>query len=153
MTLQPTPPEPKSIFKNPFLYSGSILAVIALFVCLTFFSRWHDDRVIERRAAEEKSRRQREADRLALEQLGGKDLTIQNFYAYPGAIRRGQSTQLCYGVANAKTVTLEPQSGPVWPSHANCVEVTPSKSTTYILTIADAAGHTLSQSLEVKVTR
>lgn len=153
MTLQPTPDEQKSLFKNPFLYSGSILTIVALAVCLTLFSRWHDNRVLERRAAEEKSRQQRESDRLALEQLGGKDLAIQNFYAYPGVVHRGQSTQLCYGVANAKTVTLEPQASPVWPSHANCVDVSPSKSTTYTLTIADGSGHTLSQSLEVKVTR
>ena len=54
-------------------------------------------------------------------------------------------------VANAKTVTLEPQSNPVWPSYARCVDVAPTKTTTYTLTISDAAGHTKSQSLTVTV--
>src|SRR3989449_10682793 len=90
-------------------------------------------------------------DRIALEQMGGKELAIQNFYASPGTIRRGETVQLCYGVANAKTVKLEPQSNSVWPSYSRCVDVTPTKSTTYTLTIADTAGNTKTQSLEVKV--
>jgi hypothetical protein len=73
------------------------------------------------------------------------------FYANPGAIRRGESAQLCYGVANAKAVKLEPQSNPVWPSLSRCVEVAPAKTTIYTLTIEDAAGNTKSQTLEVKV--
>ncbi len=83
--------------------------------------------------------------------MGGKELAIQNFYASPGTIRRGETVQLCYGVANAKTVKLEPQSNPVWPSYSRCVDVTPTKSITYTLTIADAAGNTKTQSLQVKV--
>ena len=83
--------------------------------------------------------------------MGGKQLAIQTFYATPGEMRRGQSVQVCYGVANAKTVKLEPQSNPVWPSYARCVEVTPAKTTTYTLTITGAAGDTKSQSLVVTV--
>ena len=83
--------------------------------------------------------------------MGGKDLAIQTFYATPGEIHRGQTVQLCYGVANAKTVTLEPQSNPVWPSYSRCVDVTPTKTTIYTLTINDVVGHTKSQTLEVKV--
>jgi len=88
---------------------------------------------------------------MTLKQMGGKELAIQNFYASRAVIRRGQSVQLCYGAANAKSVKLEPQSSPVWPSYSRCVDVTPSKTTTYTLTIADAAGNTQSESLEVKV--
>jgi hypothetical protein len=54
-------------------------------------------------------------------------------------------------VANAKTVTLEPQPNPVWPSHARCVEVTPQKDTVYTLTAEDASGNKTSQTVEVKV--
>jgi len=150
MFVQPDSPK-KSALKNPLLYSWAVLGFVALAVCLVLFSRWKENRDIEKRALEEKSRQQREQDRIALEQFGGKELAIQNFYASPGAIRRGESVQLCYGVANAKTVKLEPQSNPVWPSYSRCVEVTPTKSTTYTLTIADAAGNTRTQSLEVKV--
>jgi hypothetical protein len=150
MLVQPDPPK-KSAFKNPFLYSWAVLAIAALVVLSIFFSRWQENRDIEDRAKEERIQKQREQDRIALEQLGGKELAIQNFYATPGAIRRGETVQLCYGVANAKTVKLEPQSNPVWPSYSRCVDVTPTKSTTYTLIIADAVGNTKTQTLEVKV--
>jgi hypothetical protein len=106
---------------------------------------------VEMRARQAAIQQQHEQDRIALQQFGGKELAIQNFYATPGTIRRGESVQLCYGVANAKTVRLEPQSNPVWPSYSRCVDVTPAKSTTYTLTIDDAAGNTKTQTLEVKV--
>ena len=100
---------------------------------------------------EAQSEKQKQSDRTALDQFGGKELDIQSFYASPGAVHRGESVQLCYGVANAKTVKLEPQSNPVWPSYSRCVDVTPPKTTTYTLTIADAAGNIKTQTVEVKV--
>ena len=141
----------KSAFKNPLLYSSMLVGIVLLFVVWTLFSRWQENLAIERRAREEKSRQQLESDRLTLEQLGGKELAIQNFYASPGAIHRGQSVQLCYGVANAKAVKLEPQPNAVWPSYARCVSVSPKRNTTYTLTISDAAGNTKTQSLQVTV--
>jgi hypothetical protein len=150
MLAEPTPPA-KSLFKNPFLYSSLAIAVVLLYVGWIVFSRWHENRTLEQHAAVARSEKQREQDRIAIEQLGGKDLAIQMFYASPGTIRRGETSKLCYGVANAKKVTLEPQSNPVWPSHNNCVDVTPRKDTAYTLTISDASGHSQSQSLTVKV--
>jgi hypothetical protein len=144
-------PQKKSALKNPFLYSWAALAIATLVVGSILFFRRQENRNIERRAKEESARKQQEQDRITLGQLGGKELAIQNFYASPGAIRRGETVQLCYGVANAKTVKLEPQSSPVWPSYSRCVDVTPVKSTTYTLTIADAAGHTRTESLKVTV--
>jgi hypothetical protein len=150
MQLQPSPPS-KSIFKSPALYSYTVLVIAVLSVAWILFSRWEENRSIERRATQERTQKQLEEDRATLEQMGGKELAIQNFYATPGSIRRGETVQLCYGVANAKTVTLEPQSNPVWPSYSRCVDVTPAKTTTYTLTISDAAGHTKSQTLEVQI--
>lgn len=150
MLAQPETPA-RSVFKNPLLYSSGVLLVGALSVGWILFSRWQQAREFENRAKEEKTRQQQEQDRLTLQQMGGKELAIQNFYASSGLIHRGQSVQLCYGVANAKSVKLEPQPNPVWPSYARCVDVTPSKTTTYTLSIADDAGNTKSQSLEVKV--
>jgi len=141
----------KSAFKNPLLYSSMLVGIVLLFVVWTLFSRWQDNHAMERRAREEKSRQQLESDRVELERLGGKELAIQNFYASPGAIHRGESVQLCYGVANAKTVTLEPQPNAVWPSYARCVSVSPARTTTYTLTISDASGNTKTQSLQVTV--
>jgi hypothetical protein len=150
MLAQPDP-QKKSAFKNLFLYSWAALAIAALVVVGILFSRWQENRGIEKRAKEERTQKQQEQDRLALEQLGGKELAIQNFYASPGVIRRGETVQLCYGVANAKTVKLEPQPNPVWPSYSRCVDVTPTKSTTYTLTVTDVAGNTRTQTLDVKV--
>jgi hypothetical protein len=140
-----------SIFKNPLLYSCFALAVVALIVSWILFSRWQENKHIDRQNERAKSEKRRENDRTALEQFGGKELDIQSFYASPGAVRRGESVQLCYGVANAKTVKLEPQPNPVWPSYSRCVDVTATRTTTYTLTVEDAAGHTKSQAVEVKV--
>jgi len=150
MLAQPDP-QKKSILKNPFLYSRAVLAIVALAVLWILASRWLENRNFEKRATQERAQKQQEQDRIALEQMGGEELAIQNFYASPGMIHRGETVQLCYGVANAKTVKLEPQSNPVWPSYSRCVDVTPTKSTTYTLTIADAVGNTRTQTLEVKV--
>ncbi len=150
MLPQPEPPS-KSVFKNPSFYSRTVIIIAALIVVWIFFSRWWQNRSIEYRFKEERAEKQREQDRATLEQMGGKELAIQTFYATPGEIRRGQTVQLCYGVANAKTVTLAPQSNPVWPSYSRCVDDAPAKTTTYTLTITAAAGNTKSQSLTVQV--
>jgi hypothetical protein len=143
--------EPKSALRNPLLYSSIAIGIVLLWVGWIFFSRWQENRAIEQKTKEQNTQKQLENDRAALELMGGKELAIQMFYANPGAIRRGESAQLCYGVANAKAVKLEPQSNPVWPSLSRCVEVAPAKTTIYTLTIEDAAGNTKSQTLEVKV--
>jgi hypothetical protein len=141
----------KSVFKNPLRCSSIALCIAALAVGWILFSRWQENRDIDRRTAQVRAEKQLENDRAALEQFGGNELAIQNFYASPGVLQRGESTQLCYGVANAKTVTLEPQSNPVWPSYSHCVDVSPKKDTVYTLTVQDAAGNTKSQTVEVKV--
>jgi hypothetical protein len=151
MLVQPDPPPSKPILKNPMVYSSIALAIVVLVVGWILVSRWMENRGIERRAREERTLKQQEQDRITVEQLGGKELAIQNFYATPGLVRHGETVKICYGVANAKTVTLEPQSNPVWPSYARCVDVKPTKTTTYTLTIADASGNTKTQTLEVKV--
>lgn len=141
----------KAVRKNPLLYSSIVIGIALLCVGWIFFSRWQENRAIEQNTEKERAQKQLENDRAAVELFGGKELAIQMFYASPGIIHRGESTRLCYGVANAKTVKLDPQSNPVWPSHSRCVEVAPTKTTTYTLTIMDAAGDNKSQTVEVKV--
>jgi len=151
LTDTPAKPRAKSPFKNPLLYSSLLVGIALIVVSWILYSRWQEDRSIERRTREEASRKQLENDRIALEQLGGKELAIQSFYASPGAIHKGESVQLCYSVANAKIVKLEPQPNAVWPSYARCVNVSPAKTTTYTLTISDSSGNTKSQTLQVNV--
>lgn len=143
-------PTPKS-YRTAILLCSLVLMLVFLYVVWIFFSRWQENRSIQRRAREEQSQKQLTQDRQTVERMGGKDLAIQSFYASAGEIHRGETLQLCYGVANAKTVKLEPQDNPVWPSYSRCVEVAPGKDTTYTLTVQDAAGNTKTQSLDVKV--
>ena len=75
---------------------------------------------------------------------------ITQFYAEP-AIARGEKTSVCYGVANAKTVKIDPPVESLWPTVARCFPVSPVKDTTYTLTAQDAAGKSVSQSIEVRV--
>ncbi|MGC2526654.1 MAG: hypothetical protein WA639_02825 [Candidatus Acidiferrum sp.] len=144
-------PEEKSFLRNPLLYSSAILAVALLGVVYVMLSRWLDGRNIERQAAQQRAEKQRQEDSLAVEQMGGKEFAILDFYASPKVIRRGESAQICYGVSNAKSVKLEPQLQAVWPSLARCVVVSPRKTTTYTLTIEDGAGHAKSESIDLNV--
>jgi uncharacterized membrane protein YraQ (UPF0718 family) len=154
MTVPPnsdvSPPQ-KPHFKKLYVYSGLLVAVIVGYVAYIFFSRYEANNAFERRNAEKTSERRGAGDRTAIEQLGGSDLTIRAFYASPSVIHRGESAELCYDVANAKTVTLDPPEGSVWPSHTRCLKLSPKKTTTYTLTITDVSGKTASQTVELKV--
>ena len=139
--------EPYTGFRNPLLYTSVLLGIAALYVGWVFFSRRQDRREFEEKAAVKK----REEDRRAVEMMGGNRFEILTFYATPGAIHRGETAQVCYGVSNSKTVRLEPQSNPVWPTLARCVDVAPKKDTTYTLTIEDGKGNTKTATLAVQV--
>jgi hypothetical protein len=142
---------PKSPWKNPFVYSGAVLVCVAIYVGFVLLTRYESNREFERRDAWQKAEQRREDDRRAVEQLGGSELAIRSIYVSPGLIHRGEKAQLCYDVANAKSVTLDPPEGEVWPSHSRCVDLAPKKTTTYTLTITDASGKTATQSVELQV--
>jgi hypothetical protein len=144
-------PPPKSPLKKPVLYSSIIAIVIAGYVAFTLFGRWVSTRTIERRDAVKAAEERRADDQAAIEQLGGSELAIRSLYISPAVVHRGEKAQLCYDVANAKTVTLDPPAGEVWPSHYRCLDVAPTKTTKYTLTITDAKGQSASQDVELKV--
>ena len=85
---------PKSILKNPLLYSSAVLLVASLSVAFVVVSRWQDRRNRERQAAQELREKQHVQDRLAVEQLGGKEFRILSFYASPTLLRPRQTAQL-----------------------------------------------------------
>jgi hypothetical protein len=143
--------QPKSILRNPLLYSSAVVIIALAAVMFVMVSRWQDRRNIEHQAAQERAEKQHEQDKVAVEQLGGREFAILSFYANPTVIKRGESAQLCYGVSNAKTVRIEPEAPALWPSIAHCVDVSPSKSVTYTLTIEDAGGNKKTQDVEIKV--
>jgi|SRR5580765_966652 len=142
--------ETKSVLKNPFVYTSLALLVVAIYVVWIFLSRHLADRAYQERIRSQQAEKQRASDQAAIEQLGGSELAIQTLYATP-EIGRGETAQVCFGVANAKSVTLEPQSNPVWPSHNLCVDVKPKKTTTYTLTATGADGKAVTQQVTVAV--
>jgi hypothetical protein len=127
------------------------LVIASAYAAFIVVSRHESNRALERRAAQLATEKQLADDRAAVEQLGGSELAIRALYVSPSIIRPGQSSELCYDVANAKTVTLNPPVADVWPSHYRCFEVSPKKTTTYTLTIAGPSGSPVSQAVRVTV--
>ena len=99
--MQPDRTRQKSVFKNPLIYSSFAIVMVAAYVGYILYSRHRDNRAYEQRAREAQARKQRESDQAAIEQLGGSELAIQMLYATP-KIKRGESGQVCFGVANAR---------------------------------------------------
>ena len=132
-------------------YTWILVGVVFLYVAATVALRWRENRQLEQEAARKASARQAESDRRAVEALGGASLKIIAFYAAPPEIRRGDRTQICYGVANAAAVSIEPPLEAVWPSYSRCVDAKPRKNTTYTLTATDAAGDTQTAQVAVRV--
>jgi hypothetical protein len=137
--------------KKAFFYSSIVLLLAAIYVSFVLVNRYESKRDFEKRAAGKEAEKRLAGDRLAIEQLGGSELSIRTLYVSPTDIRSGESAQLCYDVANAKTVSLDPPVGEVWPSHSRCIDLKPKKSTTYTLTISDDGGHSTSQSVQLIV--
>lgn len=144
-------PSPKSPFKNPFLYSSILIFGVLLYVSYVLYARYESGKQYRQKIEERRAEQRREEDRLAVEQLGGTELAVRGLYVSPRAIHAGETARLCYDVANAKSVELDPPAGAVWPSHSRCLNISPRKTTTYTLTIKDAAGKTVSQTVDLPV--
>jgi hypothetical protein len=127
--------------------TSAILVLVILYVGWIFYSRRSDAREADEqaKAAEAKNAQ------YTIDKYGGGRVKVLAFSLSSGAIRKGQSVQLCYGVANAKNVKIEPPVGDIWPSMQRCVDVAPKKDTTYVLTADDGQGHTDTAQLAIKV--
>ena len=112
-----------------------------------FYSRWSEARDGEKAQAAKEA----EAARRIVDALGGDHLKILDFYASPATIHRGQHASICYGVNAAKSVRIDPPIEQLHPAVSNCFQVAPSRDTDYKLTVVDATGHTLTQSLSIQV--
>lgn len=134
--------------------AGRILRIMPVLVLIAafyagwiFYSRWSDAVQARHDAAAREAERARED----VELNGGSQLKITMLYASPAVVRKGQTAQLCYGVANAKNVAFDPPIDNVWPSMNRCVDVSPKKSTTYMLVADDGAGHADKAQVAVQV--
>ena len=128
-------------------FTWLLVTVGCIYLGYVFYSRASDNRALVRRLEESRTAQ----DRAVVQAYGEGRLTILSFYATPGIIRRGQKTQLCYGVSNSKSVRIEPPVENVWPSFGRCVEVQPRKDTTYTLIAEAADKSTKTVSITVKV--
>ena len=66
-------------------------------------------------------------------------------------IHKGEGTLLCYGVENAKTITINPRVADLSPSLTRCFDVKPDKTTSYTVTAVGADGRTVSNNVTVIV--
>ena len=129
--------------------TSAILLLVLLYVGWIFYSRRRDMRDAEARAEAAEAQNAK----YTVDKYGGGRVKILAFSLSSGAIHRGQSVQLCYGVANAKTVKIEPPVGETWPSMSRCLDVTPKKDTSYVITAQDEAGHNDTAQLAIKVVK
>jgi hypothetical protein len=132
------------------LISAIILALALGYVGWVFLSRAQQNRAFRERSAAQAAE-QRARDEQTFQGMGGTSFSILSFFASPPSIARGEESELCYSVSNAKTVSIDPPVGNVWPAFDHCVSVKPRKTTTYTITIDDGAGHTKSTTTELEV--
>jgi hypothetical protein len=144
---EPVEGQPTLIRKMlPYTTVGVVLA--AIYCGFIFYSRWSENR----EAVQKAKQQELAADQKTVDAYGGGKVKIMAFTLSAGAIHRGDKVDICYGVANAKTVTIDPKpDGETWPSLNRCVEAQPKKDTTYTLTATDEKGQTDTQSLAVRV--
>ena len=135
-----------SVIRKIIAYGWFALAIAAVYVGYTFYARYDANQRVLRRTSEQEGEEAREE----LNRLGGTSLKIAQLYA-PASLAKGSTGKLCYGVVNAKTVTLDPPVDRVWPALTRCIEIKPARNTTYTLTATDAAGHSVQQSVAVEV--
>jgi hypothetical protein len=152
MALTDTPPDLPSPGDSrlrkilPFTTIGVIIA--ALYVAWIFYSR-HESEAAAQRALDAKQEEQRQ--RTVSTVFGNGEIKFSMFSADRGLLKRGEKTELCYGVVNAKTVKLDPPVEDIKPTYRHCLDIAPTKTTTYTITADDGAGHTKSSTLTVRV--
>ena len=128
-------------------WSWIAVGALAVWTTAVFAMRWQANHEWEAQTRQ----RQAETDRSIVERYGGGELKLLTFYASPPAIPTGGKTLLCYGVANAESVRIEPAVEGLSPSISRCVEVRPGKDTEYKLIAMGRSGEQVSASAKVDV--
>ena len=125
---------------------------VAIVIVLTYLvwvvaSRYLMNRSLDERASSRAARPSAQIPGIG----AGSGVQILSFYVVPAAIMEGERAILCYGVANAKSVKIEPGIGPVSPSLNRCMNVAPEHETRYSLTAAGNDGRTVTASFVLPV--
>jgi hypothetical protein len=140
--------QPKSVFYKLIPYTTAAMFIAMLYAAWTFYSRRQDSVKMQQEIDE----KQQTARKKVVDQVfGSGEILFSTFSVDTAQLKRGETTQLCYGVENAKSLKLDPPVEAVKPSYHHCLEIAPKKTTTYTITADDGAGHTKSLSLQVKV--
>jgi hypothetical protein len=126
---------------------GLLIVVGAIYDGWILYSRRSENREATRAQAEKEASHERKT----LDAYGGGGLKILDFYATPAIVKRGAQTNLCYGVTGAKIVRMEPAVEAVWPAVTRCVQVSPKKDTEYKFIAEDEAGHSVTETIEIRV--
>jgi hypothetical protein len=150
LTQPPNEPERKqgSAVRAILPYTTIAMIIAALYVAWTFYSRYEANRTAAQAIQNKKSE---ENKQFVSQVYGSGEVKFTAMSADSGVLAQGQTTQLCYGVVNAKTVKVDPPVEQLKPSYHHCFEVAPKKTTTYTVTADDGAGHTKSESLTIQV--
>jgi hypothetical protein len=137
-----------------FFKRAQIPLTVALVITLAYLAYVF----LARRTAEEhyEERQQRaeptEAQKSKFNQTyGGSAVKILQFYARDSQLAPGQSTLVCYGVVNAKSVRIDPPIGDIYPALNRCLEVTPKRDTRYTITAEGNDGKTETSSFTIAV--
>jgi hypothetical protein len=143
--------KPRGRLRRLFPWFAVIIVAIAIYDGSIFYSRWRRNQDSEREQIHARANKEAEQAGKTFEMLGGSELHIINFYTSAGVVRPGMHATICYGVVGARKVRIEPPVEAVWPALSHCFEVAPQKNTEYKLIAEDAAGHSVSQSLILRV--
>ncbi|HEY7388086.1 MAG TPA: hypothetical protein VH640_06230 [Bryobacteraceae bacterium] len=76
---------------------------------------------------------------------------ILQFRASVGALTVGEKAELCYGVANARSVRIAPMAAPLYPASNRCLEIGPRHTTHYTLMAIGWDGSVATRSLTLAV--
>jgi hypothetical protein len=107
--------------------------------------------LLSRPVAEQRTMNKRKPDVWTGFDAPGPGVKILQFYANRGEVIEGEHAIVCYGVANAKAVRIEPAVEQLKPAHNRCISVTPGKTTTYTLHADGNDGSADTVSFTVKV--
>ena len=76
---------------------------------------------------------------------------ILQFHASVGILTQGQTALLCYGVENARAVTISPSIDGIYPALSRCVEILPEHTTHYMIMAEGYDGRVATQSFTLPV--
>ena len=143
--------KPMSATRKLWLGFSAAILLVMCYVGWVFYSRWHENHAINEEVTTERKEKDQRDAAATVDSLGGSEFKIISFYASPGEIRRGDTVTMCYGVSNAKSVSIEPPVGETWPSVSRCMQITPKKTTKYTFTANDGTGSTKTAELTIVV--